>query len=238
MKKLFALFLTVGLISNLSAQKTINDANAEKRNVSGFHAIEVSGGIDLYLSQGDEAVAVSAASTEHRDRIKTTVENGVLKIWYEWKSNNIRMDWGNRKLKAYVSAKTLDALRASGGSDVSIDGTFKTEKMKMQISGGSDFSGKMDLNELNVSASGGSDVNISGKATQLVVDASGGSDFSGYGLSTDICSVDASGGSDVYITVNKELSAKASGGSDVHYKGTGLIRDLKTSGSSIKKVSK
>lgn len=238
MRKLFVLLIAVGFISGASAQKTINDANAENRNVSGFHAIEVSGGIDLYLSQGDEAVAVSAASTEHRDRIKTTVENGVLKIWYEWKSNNIRMDWGNRKLKAYVSAKTLDALRASGGSDVSVDDVFKTDKMKMQISGGSDFKGKMELSELNVSASGGSDVNISGKATNLVVDASGGSDFSGFGLSADICKVEASGGSDVYITVNKELSAKASGGSDVHYKGTGLIRDLKTSGSSIKKVSK
>ncbi len=66
-----------------SAQKTINDANAEKRNVSGYHAIEVSGGIDLYLSQGDESVAVSASETKYRDRIKTEVKDGVLKIWYE-----------------------------------------------------------------------------------------------------------------------------------------------------------
>jgi hypothetical protein len=50
--------------------------------------------------------------------------------------------------------------------------------------------------------------------------------------------VEASGGSDVRITVNKELSANVSGGSDVYYKGNGLIRDLKTSGSGIKKVSK
>jgi hypothetical protein len=237
MKKIFSLLFISIFVFSASAQKTINDANAEKRNVSGFKAIEVSGGIDLFLSQGEEAVAVSAASTEHRDRIKTSVENGVLKIWYEWKSNNIRMDWGNRKLKAYVSAKTLEKLRASGGSDVNVDGTFKTTKMEMNISGGSDFSGKMELAELDVRASGGSDVTISGTATRLSIDASGGSDFSGYGLTTDICNVDASGGSDVTITVNKELSAKASGGSDVHYKGSGLIRDLKTSGSSIKKVS-
>lgn len=238
MKSLFNFLLITCFVFSASAQKTINDANAEKRNVSGFKAIEVSGGIDLFLSQGEEAVAVSAASTEHRDRIKTTVENGVLKIWYEWKSNNVRIEWGNRKLKAYVSAKTLEKLRASGGSDVNVDGTFKTTKMEMSISGGSDFSGKMELAELDVRASGGSDVTISGTATRLSIDASGGSDFSGYGLTTDICNVDASGGSDVTITVNKELSAKASGGSDVHYKGSGLIRDLKTSGSSIKKVSR
>lgn len=238
MKKLVSLLILAFSFSAVIAQKTVNDPNAEKRNVSGYQAIEVSGGIDLYLSQGNEAVAVSASSTEHRDRIMTKVENGVLKIWYEWKSNNIRIDWGNRKLKAYVSFKDLDRLEASGGSDVEVDGAIKVSKLDLDISGGSDFSGRVELNELKVQASGGSDVSMSGKTGRLVIDASGGSDFSGYELSADICNVEASGGSDVHVTVNKELSANASGGSDVFYKGSGLIRDIKTSGSSIKKVSK
>lgn len=237
MQKLFSLFILFGFTMIVSGQKTFNDANAEKRNVSGFHAIEVSGGIDLFLSQGEEAVAVSASKTEDRSKIMTEVQNGVLKIWFEWKSN-IKIDWGNRKLKAYVSAKTLDALKASGGSDIDIDGTFKTKKLEIKISGGSDFDGSIESDELTVKASGGSDVSISGKSSNLSIDVSGGSDFKGYDLASDICNVEASGGSDVHITVNKELSAHASGGSDVYYKGSGLIRDLKTSGSSIKKVSK
>src|SRR5262245_26423656 len=117
MKKIFSLLVVLGLIVTASAQKTVNDANAEKRNVSGFHAIEVSGGIDLYLSQGEEAVAVSAAKIEYRDKIITEVVNGVLKIRFDWKSN-FKIDWGNHKLKAYVSVKNLDALHASGGSDI------------------------------------------------------------------------------------------------------------------------
>ena len=237
MQKLFSFLLLIGVMTTASAQKTINDANAQKRNVSGFHAIEVSGGIDLYLSQGDEAVAVSASKDEYRDRIVTEVKNGVLKIWFDWKSN-VRIDWSNRKLKAYVSFKNLDGLHASGGSDVSVDGSIKTPKLSMEISGGSDFKGKVESDELKVHASGGSDVNISGKSARLSIDASGGSDFSGYDFASDICNVDASGGSDVHVTVNKELSANASGGSDIFYKGTGLIRDLKTGGGSIKKVSR
>jgi hypothetical protein len=108
----------------------------------------------------------------------------------------------------------------------------------VEISGGSDFDGKVETDDLDIQASGGSDVDISGKAEKLTIDASGGSDFKGYELASDICNVEASGGSDVHVTVNKELSASASGGSDVYYKGTGLIRELKTSGASIKKVSK
>lgn len=237
MKKLLFSLLVMGLITAASAQKTINDANAEKRNVSGFHAIEVSGGIDLYLSQGEEAVAVSASKNEYRAKIKTEVKDGVLKIWYEWNSN-LRFDWSNHKLKAYVSFKNIDRLEGSGGSDISIDGSIKVAKLVMEVSGGSDFDGKVETGELNIQASGGSDVRISGKTDRLIIDASGGSDFKGYDLASDICNVEASGGSDIQVTVNKELSANASGGSDVYYKGTGLIRDLKTSGSSIKKVSK
>jgi len=237
MKKLLFSLFVLGLITTVSAQKTINDANAEKRNVSGFHAIEVGGGIDLYLSQGEEAVAVSASKNEYRAKIKTEVKGGVLKIWYEWNSN-LRFDWSNHKLKAYVSFKDIDRLEGSGGSDISVDGSIKVAKLAMEVSGGSDFDGKVETGELNIQASGGSDVRISGKADRLTIDASGGSDFKGYDLASDICNVEASGGSDIQVTVNKELSANASGGSDVYYKGTGLIRDLKTSGSSIKKVSK
>ena len=237
MKKLFSLLLISGFVTAVSAQKTIKDANAEKRNVSGFHAIEVSGGIDLYLSQGEEAVAVSASKDEYRAKIVTEVKDGVLKIWFDWKSN-IKIDWGNHKLKAYVSVKNIDRLEGSGGSDIEIDGLIKTTKLDLEISGGSDFDGKIESDELKIQASGGSDVSISGKAARLTIGASGGSDFKGYDLVSDICNVEASGGSDVHVTVNKELSANASGGSDVFYKGSGLIRDIKTSGSSIKKVSK
>lgn len=242
MKKLFSLLLFVALASAATAQKVVNDANAEKRNVSGYHAIEISGGIDLYLSQGNESVAVSASETKHRDRIKTEVVNGVLKIYYEKneKSNvNIDVDWGTRKLKAYVSFKNLDALTGSGGSDILVDGIIKVNTLSLDVSGGSDFDGKVEANELKVDASGGSDVNISGSVKDLNVDASGGSDFKGYELAADICNLDASGGSDIYVTVNKELSADASGGSDVLYKGNGSIKEMRTSGSSsIKKASK
>lgn len=239
MKKIFlSLLLIIAAFGSIFAQKVINDGNAEKRNVGSFHGVEVGGGIDLYISQGDEVVAVSAIDVKYRDRIKTEVKNGILKIWYDYKSG-FRWETGSKKMKAYVSFKELDWLSGSGGSDVWVDGSIRVNKLGMEISGGSDFHGKVEVKELKIEASGGSDVDISGTATTLKVEASGGSDFKGYDLSTDICDIGASGGSDVYITVNKEMTADASGGSDIRYKGAGLIREIKSSGSSdIKKASK
>jgi hypothetical protein len=239
MKKFFLFFLMLASLSiSVFAQKTINDPNVEKRNVSGYHAIEVSGGIDLYLSQGQETVAVSASETKFRDKIKTEVKNGILKIWYD-NNSSMNFDWGNRKLRAYVSFKNLDKLGGSGGSDILVDGSIKVNILSLGISGGSDFEGKVEVNDLKVDASGGSDVDISGSAKNVTIDASGGSDFKGYELITDVCKVEASGGSDMYITVNKELTANASGGSDIFYKGNGVVREMKSSGSSsIKKAGK
>jgi hypothetical protein len=235
MKKVLSLLLLAASFSATMAQKTINDPNAEKRNVSGYSGISVSGGIDLYLSQGNESVAVSASETKYRDHIKTEVKNGVLTIWYDNKNGN--NNGGNKKLKAYVSFKTLDKLTASGGSDIDVDGTIKTSKLKLDISGGSDFEGKVQATDMDIEASGGSDVDISGSVKNLTLNASGGSDFSGFGLVTDMCDLEASGGSDVEITVNKELKANASGSSDISYKGSGVVKEMKSSGSSSIKKS-
>ncbi|MBN9381465.1 MAG: DUF2807 domain-containing protein [Chitinophagaceae bacterium] len=227
------LLATATMLSLLafSQNDVIEDKNADKRNVTGFHAIQISGGIDLYFSQGDEAVAVSSTSISERDRIRTEVSNGVLKIYM--KEEGVHFYVGrNRKLRAYVSCKVLDGLGASGGSDVFFKDVVKGDKLDMNLSGGSDLKGKVAMGSLSITQSGGSDSYVSGTASRLSVNASGGSDFHGYDLSAEECDVVASGGSDIHITANKGLSINASGGSDVYYKGSAVIRNQHSSGSS------
>jgi len=230
MKKslLAAIVVFMGVACNSQQQKTINDQNAEPRSVKGFHAIKAEDGIDLYLTQGnEEAVAVSASRIEYRDKIKTVVENGVLRIYYD---ENWRLGWRDRRLRAYVSFKTLDGLEGSGGADIIVTGVIKTPSLKMDISGGSDFSGAVEVTDLYIHQSGGSDIDIKGTASKLTISASGGSDFGGYGRSVEYAIVSASGGSDAQITVTKELTAAASGGSDIDYKGGAAIKNLNSSG--------
>jgi hypothetical protein len=236
MRKHILLAFSAIVYFSATAQKTINDPNAVPRNVTSFHAIQVSDGIDLYLTQGNEALAVSAINEEVRNKITTKIEDGVLKIYYG--REGITLDRGNKKMKAYVSFKTLDNLRASGGSDVYADEGINSPDLKVHLSGGSDFHGKVNSSKLEMDAVGGSDVYISGKATTLAISSSGGSDFHGYDLISDNCEINASGGSDVSITCNRELNVNASGGSDVHYKGNGSIKNMNSGrSSSVKKVS-
>lgn len=240
MKKigLFSISILFSLI--LLAQKQVNDPLAQVRKVTGFHAIKVSTGIKLYLSQGSpEAVAVSASKEEYRDRIITKVENGVLKIYYEQETLKFWKNGGGTKGKnpvAYVSIENIDGLDVNSGASVSVEGTIKGNTLNLDVSSGAVFKGDVNFSTLDVDQSSGSVVKISGTASTLKIDGSSGSQFNGYDLIVNNCDADVSSGAGAQITMNKEMSAEASSGGYVSYKGTGVIRNVKTSsGGSVSK---
>ena len=235
-KILFILWWGLLGLSSRAQQTIVHDANAELRPVKGYHGVEVSNAIDLYLSQGDEeTVAVSAKDIKWRDRIVTEVVDGILRIRLEGKGWTV----GNIKLKAYVSFTTLDQIKASGASDVYVDGVIAGNKLSVELSGASDFKGAVKVGSLLLDQSGASDAHITGVVSgKTTIRSSGASDVKGYDLVTDDCDVHASGASDIRITVNKELSADLSGASSVYYRGGGIIRESHSSGASnVKKVS-
>ncbi|MFL5744502.1 MAG: head GIN domain-containing protein [Niastella sp.] len=223
-------------IMAISQEKIIYDANAEKREVGSFQSIRVSDGIDLYLIQStEEGLVVSATEIAQRDKMRTVVENGELRIFL----NGGGFNWKGRKFKAYVSVKTLNKLRATGGSDIIIQGELKLDKLNLELAGGSDFNGQVAVTDLTVDQSGGSDVHMKGSVVNLRIDAHGGSDFKAEELVAEYAIIDVSGGSDATLTVNKEMAAEASGGSDVKYKGHPVIKyKSATGGGSVRNVDK
>src|ERR1700733_8178690 len=195
MKKIgFLLFASLATLVTMAQDKIINDANAEARTVSGFHAIRISQGIELMIKQSStEAVAVSAATKEDRDNIKTEVDNGVLKIYYDtkWYKN-----WNSsgRRLRAYVSFKQLDMLHGSSGSSTTIDGNMSGNSMKIELSSGAGFKGGMDVTSLTIESGSGAVAHISGKVQTVNIGASSGAAIYGYELMSDKCDADASSG--------------------------------------------
>jgi len=233
------LFLLACLATVLSfgQDKIINDPNAEARTVGAFHGIKVATGIDLIIRQGStEAVAVSASSKEYRDNIKTEVENGVLKIYFDTK---LYKNWNShgKNLKAYVSFKQIDLLHGSSGSSTTVDGQLHAGDMKIELSSGADFKGAIEASSLNLDGGSGATAHISGKVQSLSAEASSGADIYGFELVTEKCDADASSGGTIQISINKELSAEASSGGDIRYKGNGVITKVSTSsGGSVKKA--
>ena len=226
---LFCLLMMTGTTS-LQAQVVFHDKDAELRQVGDFEGVEVSSAIDLQLSQGNEnSVAVSAPGDANRAGIKTEVRRGILHIWYE---NKNWFKGSGRKIRAYVSAKSFRLIAASGACDVMVNGELKSDELSIRLSGASDFKGAVRAKNLKVDLSGASDIVLKGSTDNLSIAASGASHFKGFELSTDNCRVDASGATDISITVNKVLNAEASGATNIDYKGAGMVGELKTSGAS------
>lgn len=228
------MLLTVHLFAQ---DVVVADANAVKRPLSAsFKAIKVSNGIDLMLTQGsEESLAVSASEPKYLEKLKSEIVDGTLKIYYD----NAGMIWNSnekRKLKAYVSFKTLEKLQASSGASVKSSKILHVAKLELKLSSGALLTSEVNITQLTAIQESGAEININGKANELTVEASSGAIFKGYELVSDYCKAKASSGGSVRVYVEKELDAKASSGGGIHYKGNGVIKEVNiSSGGSVKK---
>jgi len=241
MKKILSLFL-VGILtlSAVAQERVIYDANAEKREVSAFHAIKVSHGIQLLLKQGnEEALAISAERPEYANAVKTEVVNGELRIYIK---QDMEKWWQQTKrkgfpVKAYVSFKNIDRLNASSGSKTTVDGRLSGNKLSVDLSSGASLDGELAVGTLNIDLSSGAKGHVKGSVENLSVVTSSGAHFYGYDLSAAVAKANASSGGKVELNVSKSLAASASSGGAIVYKGNGGISNVSTSsGGKIRKA--
>lgn len=227
-------FIVFHLLSTgLRSQETVvvNDPNARVRDVPSFDRITVSSAIKLYLTPDDnEKVVVSADQAWARDKIVTRVKDGVLEVFFDCKGVDC---WrGDRRLKVYVGFRTLRGLKASGATDTYVNGVIKADRFRLDLTGASNFKGAVDAVDLEVDQSGASDARIGGRVSNFRVDLSGASSLKGYELSADVVDIDVSGASNAQINAVKELKVEASGASDVRYRGSGVLKEINSSGAS------
>lgn len=253
-KLLFAILLLAGFALNAQEKTAIvYDENAQVRKVPSFTAISVSSAIDLYLTQSNKnEVAVSATNDEIRDHIITEVVGGTLIIrlgdkgtWFSWRK------WGNYKTKAYVSIKDIDALTASGACNVHLVNTIESPKIRIKLSGASDFKGnikagvlmyqltgasdykgEITANSIDIDGSGASNIELTGSVDDLAIEVSGASSAKLYNLTAKGAILRAAGASYIGVTVTEILRANSSGASIINYKGNPNVKESNTSGAS------
>ncbi|NCB06689.1 MAG: DUF2807 domain-containing protein [Bacteroidia bacterium] len=222
-KNLF-LYLFLALVGISMADRADGSDKTEIRNLKDFTEIKVSTGIDLFLKMGDTEEVKVVADDEIIDNLITEVSNGELRIYMK-KTNWFNWNGMTKTRKVYVTVKELNRIEASSGSDVRSENTLTGESLAIEASSGSDVFLDMIYKNISVSTSSGSDAKLTGKAKTLKAEASSGSDINARELSTSVCNVNASSGSDITVTVSDELVARASSGSDIRYYGNPGIKD-------------
>jgi len=255
MKKiaLFACLLIAFTVQAQTKMGVIYDENVQVRKLPSFTSIRVSNAIELFISQSNKTeVAVSAKTDEYKNRIITEVVGGTLIIrmadnynrWWKWGNEDYR-------IKAYVSVNELNSITASGATNTKIVNGLTVEKLKINLSGASDFKGDIKAGTLLADLSGASSFKGTVQAGALSVKGSGACNFEASGLGDDLivevsgatsvkmydylvkgASVDASGASSVKLNVSGMLKPHATGASSIDYKGTATIKEMHSSGAS------
>ena len=231
-------FLVAGIAT--AQTKVYNDPDAKVRTLSGsFNKVSVSSGVELHLTQATEnALAVSVSDPQLEERFKTDIVDGTLRIYfdhngYKWKNGK------NRKLKAYVSYKNLDAINCSSGSSTRLTNTLNTGNLALSFSSGCVFEGEIKAADVSATATSGSDIKVSGKAEKIDITATSGANFRGKDLVANYCTASVNSGAAISIEVQKEINASANSGGEIKYSGAATLNKGKVnSGGSVKHSSK
>jgi len=195
----------------------------EVRQVAEFDQINVSRGMNVYISQGSPAKVVVIADNNLHEVIETRVEGGTLKVYV---NENIR--WAKEK-KVMVTVEKLSGLESTSGSNVWSQNQIMSENLEMKATSGANITLDVNAKYLKAGCSSGANIRISGLAKEAELGTSSGANLKGEELKAENCKMRASSGGNVSSTVNGRLEAKASSGGNVVYYGEPTETDVNTS---------
>jgi hypothetical protein len=228
------LLLTVGAcgismpsVNVVGSGKTVS----ETREVSGFHAIQVSGGSEVDIVQGEEEGLVVEADENLIQYLESRVENGTLYLGV--KNEDVLANLSFKVIKYHLKVKDLDSISLSGATNLDM-ASLTTTDLQMNLSGASSVTiDNLIADSLSLESSGASDVNLSGKCPEQVISIDGGGQYKASDLAGKTVRVDASGAAQLEVSASDTLDLNLSGASKVDYYGDPAVTQQSTGASEI-----
>lgn len=196
----------------------------EMRNLEDFDEIEVSLGMNVYITHGSPTSVKVVADNNLHDVIKTDVDGDVLKVYV---SANIREA---REKKVLITVEDLTKVVVTSGANVYSTNQLEADDIELKATLGSNLTMDLNAENLHVACSTGSNIILSGVARESDLVGSSGANLKAEALKSERCRMRASGGGNVYASVAEELEAKASGGGNITYYGEPATADISSSG--------
>ena len=185
----------------------------EKREVSDFTGIKVSGAYTIYLTQDENCSLKVVADENVQDLIKSEVRNDVLYIKNEESIHD------TKKMELYIGFKYLRFIKASGAISLKNENSLKFDELEIEINGASSAKLELTANKLSVDNSGASSISLKGSAKELNIDISGAGSVNAVDLKALEARIDISGVGTGKVFVQDKLNVSISGIGSVKYKG-------------------
>jgi hypothetical protein len=233
MKK-FLITLGVALLliscTNFDNQKRGNgNVTTENREVTeNFTKIVVGQAIDVEIEQTNSYNIEVEADSNLQNHIKTTIENGVLKI-----SSDVNIQ-NAEKLLVKVKMKQITEIETTSASSLKSVNILKGKTLRIAASSASDVDVEAEFENMHLEATSTGEINIKGKTLKLETSASSASEIDASELIANEVFAQATSASETSVHAIVKLDAKASSaGSITSVKKPKEIRKEETSGGEV-----
>jgi hypothetical protein len=202
----------------------------QDRQVSGFSRLNSSSAIKVVLTIGDKESVTFEAEEEVLSKLKAEVKNGELKLFADGTTNS------KKGMIAYVTAKSITGITASGASLVEVQTPITADQMKLDASGAAGIQIELSSKEVIANVTGAGSIKVKGVTKELKAVATGAGCLKAADLKSDDVVVSATGAGSASVNAATSLKANASGAGSVKYSGEPKDKkiDVNSSGSVTK----
>ena len=198
-----------------------------ERSVSSFKNVEVSGAINVFVSQGDTKSVKIEGDENLLPYIEVSQEGD--KIIVRNRPGYNLSPTGD--MKVYVTAPTYNSIEVSGACNIT--GQTKiavTDELSLSVSGAGDIKMEVDAPTLKAEVSGSGSIRLNGQTKNTELELTGAANAYCYDLLAEDTKVDISGAGTAEVYASVKLDAEVSGAGTVHYKGNATTVNQHVSG--------
>ena len=186
--------------------KGSGNVRTEKRDATGFSAVDVSGVFQVEIVTGNDYSVEVQADDNILPLIETKVDGDTLRIEMGDKVST-RSDMIVR-----ITAPNIGRVETTGAAKLTASG--------------------ISNDSFSINTTGASKVKLSGQTSKLDIEVTGASTVDAEQLSAAVADIQATGASKINVNVSNELHSEASGASKIVYSGDPKTVDNHQSGAS------
>lgn len=195
--------------------------------LTGFDRLDMGSAFSITVQSGAAFAIVSEGDRRNLDDLDVYIRNGTLFAKYRTNRNR------QHQTSFFITMPSLRGVAFGGASQSNITGFTNLSELSIELSEASkaEFSG--EVSRMVVDLSGASTLQLSGRGTALLVGLSGASNLQAFPYPVGDATVNASGASNVSLSVSDALVADASGASTIRYRGTPTVRQRVSGASTV-----
>jgi len=243
MKKIFSILLAAILfsssfsaIANYPITVSSSKRSGDGRDVKNFNGVAAGGPINVVITLGSTESCKFEGDAEAISTLITEVKGNVLIIrpqnsWTSWEHK-----YQNKKITAYVTAKTITSLTMSGSGNMSVKGTVDAKTLSATLSGSGAITTTANVDDFNGVISGSGKLNINGSADDAKVVISGSGNFAGRNFSVKDLSTTVSGSGTIDIKADESIKAVISGSGNINYSGNATVEKTVIGSGRVRKI--